>query len=153
MNESAILLIGLALDTLLGDPRWLPHPIRFFGWQISQLEKRMNIGTHRRKKGMYMALLLILSTYLLFFAMERLLVPFPTSSLVFSSIVFFYGISNRSLIEEALRVERKLQSGNLPAARQQLSWIVGRDTGHLSPSQIRTATLETLAENLTQLQR
>lgn len=147
-NALLILLLGMGLDTLLGDPRWLPHPIRFFGWQISRLEKQLNTGRHRRAKGMGMALLLILSTYLLFFAMETLLSPFPVGSLVFSCLVFFFGISNHSLIQEALRVERKLQSGDLPAAREQLSWIVGRDTQHLSPSQIRIATLETLAENL-----
>lgn len=33
------LLLGFLLDLLLGDPRWLPHPIRAIGALIAALEK------------------------------------------------------------------------------------------------------------------
>lgn len=36
----------------------------------------------------------------------------------------------------------------MEAGRRRLSWIVGRDTSELSPKEIYTAVLETMAENL-----
>lgn len=142
------LLIGLTLDSIIGDPYWLPHPIRAFGWAISSCEKRLNRGENRKLKGAAMAILLMLLTFGIFFAAQTLLEPYAVWSIVFGSVFFFYGVSNHSLIREALKVERMLQKGDVVAAREQLSWIVGRDTAHLNPSQIRIATLETLSENL-----
>ena len=53
------LLTGFLLDTLLGDPLWLPHPIRLFGNSISYLTRKLNSGKHRKIKGALMAILLI----------------------------------------------------------------------------------------------
>ena len=36
---SAALAIGALSDLLLGDPRWLPHPIRAIGLLVSGLER------------------------------------------------------------------------------------------------------------------
>ena len=33
------LLFGVALDLAIGDPRWLPHPVRAFGWLVVRLER------------------------------------------------------------------------------------------------------------------
>ena len=32
------ILLALLLDALLGDPRWLPHPVRGIGWLAQHLE-------------------------------------------------------------------------------------------------------------------
>ena len=37
-----VLLIALALDALIGDPRWLPHPIRLMGWLTGLLDRTLN---------------------------------------------------------------------------------------------------------------
>lgn len=142
------ILIGFLLDLLLGDPRWLPHPIRLFGWAISLFEKAWNNGENRKKKGILMWIILISLTGVIFTLGNYLLKPYPYALTIFSAIFFFYGISNRSLIQEALKVEKRLQRKDLDGAREQLSTIVGRDTNHLSESQIRVAVLETLSENL-----
>lgn len=60
----------------------------------------------------------------------------------------FYGLANRSLIHESYKVMNALRNHGLEAGREQLSYIVGRDTRNLNEQQIRTAVLETLAENL-----
>lgn len=57
------LLIGFLLDTLLGDPLWLPHPIRIFGKAISFFTDKLNSGKYRKTKGMLMALFLISATF------------------------------------------------------------------------------------------
>lgn len=142
------LVIGFMLDVLFGDPHWLPHPIRWFGNWISFWERRINCGKSRFTKG---ALLVISSSvllYVLLFLAESLLADYKLIKLFFESILVFYGIANRSLIFESYRVERELRKKNLLNARKQLSYIVGRDTHELDENQIRTATLETLSENL-----
>jgi adenosylcobinamide-phosphate synthase len=65
-----------------------------------------------------------------------------------ASLGVFYGLANRSLIQESYKVMKALQWEGLGAGRKQLSYIVGRETSNLNEQQIRTAVLETLAENL-----
>jgi len=142
------LLIGFLLDCLLGDPLWLPHPIRWFGLVIQYGEKKLNRGKKRKAKGALLWIVLVVSVWSFLFFMMKFLEPYPTTHIIFSSILVFYGLANHSLIAEALKVERKLRREGLEAGRKQLSYIVGRDTSALSENQVRTAVLETLAENL-----
>ena len=68
-------------------------------------------------------------------------------STLLSSLIIFYCLAGTTLIREVrqtfLAVDRSLKEG-----RQQVARIVGRDTSELSAQEIRTAALETLAENL-----
>ena len=73
---------------------------------------------------------------------------YPVLFYALSSAFVFYGIANHSLFKESLKVIPKLKREGLEAARKQLSTIVGRDTANLSGNEIRTAVLETQAENL-----
>lgn len=142
------LLLGFILDLVLGDPLWLPHPIRLFGNIISFLEKRLNYSQHRVLKGLGVSLFLIVITWLVFFFFFQLILPYPYIYYPFATLFVFYGLANRSLISEALKVEKKLRHEGLEAGRKQLSFIVGRNTSALSENQIRIAILETLSENL-----
>ncbi|WP_346864221.1 adenosylcobinamide-phosphate synthase CbiB [uncultured Draconibacterium sp.] len=151
INNSDIilpLLAGFALDCILGDPQWLPHPIRIFGSAISRGEKQLNTGENRKIKGALLALFLILFTFFVLRLFLVLLAQFEILSLILSSVFVFYGLANHSLIREALHVIRQLRLNGVVAGRKQLSRIVGRDTSSLSENEIRTAVLETLAENL-----
>ena len=142
------LLGGLLLDALIGDPHRLPHPIRLFGRIISWCDRQFNRGNHRKAKGVFVALGLVVSVFAVFTTIEWLLDEYTTAKNILNTILFFFAIANRSLISEAMKVEKLVMKGDIPAARKQLSWIVGRDTSRLTAKQIRTATLETLAENL-----
>lgn len=143
-----ILPAAFLLDALLGDPRRLPHPIRLFGTLIGWFEKQFNQGAYRFLKGALISFFLIVTTWAVFFLAEYFLKPYAWFHIGFSVIFIFYGLANRSLISEALEVERVLNKEGLEAGRKRLSWIVGRDTAQLNENQIRTAVLETLAENL-----
>ncbi len=136
------------LDSIVGDPYWAPHPIRLFGNSISLLERLLNRGKARRLKGAVAWLLLVGGSFALLFFINQLLEPYPIAWTIFTTLTLYWGLSSRCLIDEGLKVERVLQSGDLEAARRQLSMIVGRDTSKLSPAQIRAATIETLSENL-----
>nr|WP_319512162.1 adenosylcobinamide-phosphate synthase CbiB [uncultured Draconibacterium sp.] len=142
------LLTGFALDCLIGDPHFLPHPIRLFGKAISVGEAKLNRGRNRNLKGAFLASCLILSTYFILKLGFRVLSAYQNLYFLISSVFVFYGLANRSLIQESLRVIIKLEKEGLEAGRQQLSMIVGRETAQLNENQIRTAVLETLAENL-----
>ena len=142
------LLFGLLLDLLLGDPRWALHPIRLFGQFIAWGERWLNHPHHQKAKGTLLSLILVLGVWGFFFAVEWLLADYRYALLAWQTIFFFFAICPRSLIGEALAVERYVAAGDLEGARKRLSWIVGRDTSQLTFAQIRTAVLETLAENL-----
>ncbi|GAT63964.1 adenosylcobinamide-phosphate synthase CbiB [Paludibacter jiangxiensis] len=142
------LLPAFLLDALLGDPRRLPHPIRLFGNIIAFFEQRWNRGQYRFQKGALLTILLVCGAWAIFYAAEQLLRPYPVAAYLFAVVFIFYGLANRSLIGEALEVEKVLSIEGLEAGRKRLSWIVGRDTSQLNATQIRTAVLETLAENL-----
>lgn len=81
-----------------------------------------------------------------------LFIPSPSHSTYLfypvAIIMVFWGLANRNLIDEAQKVEGALTQEGTEAGRRQLSCIVGRDTSQLTPTQIRTAVLETLSENL-----
>lgn len=142
------LLVGFALDCLLGDPLWLPHPIRLFGNSIAFFTERLNHGKNRRWKGAAMALGLIAFTFFSLDFAFGWLQEYEWVYMAVASVGVFYGLANRSLIHESYKVMRELKTNGLEAGRTQLSYIVGRDTRRLNEQQIRTAVLETLAENL-----
>lgn len=144
------LAIGITLDCLVGDPYWMPHPIRVYGHAIAFLEKRLNSGSARARKlkGALCWLVLVGGALGFFIALQILLAPYELALAIVNGIFCYYALSNRCLIQEALKVERVLNTGDLEGARKQVSMIVGRDTTQLSPHQIRAAAVETTAENL-----
>src|SRR5665648_468320 len=126
------LLIGFMLDTLFGDPLWLPHPIRIFGKAISLFTEKLNSGKYRKAKGMLMALFLISATFWSFWLLLDLTKNYDLLFIVLASLGVFYGLANRSLISEAHKVISTLEKQGLEAGRKQLSYIVGRETQNLN---------------------
>ena len=156
------LLIGWLLDLLLGDPAWLPHPVVGFGKMIASGEHRLNKGSHRMLKGALLAVGLILLVFGFVWVIRRLLGIFavfifdgthqqvyqlPVFLWLFDVIAIFCCLAGTTLIREVREVfhaaDRSLDEG-----RKQVARIVGRDTSELSAQEVRTAALETLAENL-----
>lgn len=138
------LLIGWLLDLLLGDPSWLPHPVVGFGKMISFGEKRLNKGSHRMLKGALMAIFLI---GFVFAITWFICYPLTSYFKLFTSILIFFCLAGTTLIREVREVFRAVDC-SLEEGRKQVARIVGRDTSELSAQEIRTAALETLAENL-----
>ena len=142
------LLIGWLFDLLLGDPAWLPHPVVGFGKMISWGEHRLNQGLHRMLKGALLAIGLILLVFFVAWYLRYLLLSASDwFVIVFDAVIIFYCLAGTTLIREVCEVfyalDRSLEEG-----RQQVARIVGRDTTELSAQEVRTAALETLAENL-----
>ena len=141
------LLLGWLADRLFGDPRFLPHPVVGFGKVISSGERALNKGNRRMLKGGLFAILLIVSCFLLMYFLLQALAPYRYAYMIFSAIVIFFCLAGKTLIDEVKQVFVAVDS-SVSEGRTQVARIVGRDTSALSPQQIRTAALETLAENL-----
>jgi adenosylcobinamide-phosphate synthase len=142
------LVIGFVLDALIGDPYHWPHPIKVFGNVISKGEKYFNQGNYRLLKGGIISVFLVTTVFYIFYLIETLLIQYSFILLIVNAILIFYGLANRTLIQEALKVLRSLETDGIVAGRKQLSFIVGRDTSNLSGNQIKIAVLETISENL-----
>ena len=140
------LLLGWLLDFIFGDPARLPHPVVWFGKMISWGEHRLNKGSHRMAKGAMMAVFLIFLVFFVVWGLKRL-IPNTMLWLVLDTIIIFYCLAGTTLVREVrevfLALDRSLDEG-----RKQVARIVGRDTSQLSAQEVRTAALETLAENL-----
>lgn len=141
-------IIGWLLDRFFGDPANLPHPIVWFGKAIAALEKRFNCGTGRRVKGALVAIALVA----LVFAASWMLIHYAFRFsyglwLALSIIGVFFCLAGKTLSDEVRMVFEAVDE-SLEKGRTQVGRIVGRDTSELSAQEIRTAALETLAENL-----
>ena len=158
MINPIALLIGWLMDLVFGDPEKLPHPIVWFGRMIAFGEKRLNRGQHRKLKGAVMSIGLILLVFGVSWLIryELSIINYPLGhaawlvqelSIVLDAIIVFYCLAGTTLIKEVrevfLALDRSLDEGRAQVAR-----IVGRDTSELSAQEVRTAALETLAENL-----
>lgn len=148
MKAFLVLLIGWLADRLLGDPSWLPHPIVGFGKIIALFERLLNRGRWRKFKGAVVALVLIAATFVGFWFLLRWIDARSVYiGMAVKAVFVFYCLAGTTLIREVREVfhavDRSLEEG-----RRQVARIVGRDTSQLSAQEVRTAALETLAENL-----
>ncbi len=148
MIKTFSLFAGWLLDLICGDPRWLPHPVVGFGKIIAFGEHRLNKGMHRKVKGALMAIALIVMVFLVGWAIRHFLcLENVWLGMAFDAIIVFDCLAGTTLIREVRAVfvalDRSLEEG-----RRQVARIVGRDTSELSAQEVRTAALETLAENL-----
>ena len=139
------LWLAWMLDLCLGDPAGWPHPVVGFGRLIARGERVLNRGRQRRLKGGLMALALVGGTYGVAAAVlgwVPTLVKWPLCA-----VLIFYCLAGTTLIREVKEVFRAVDR-SLEEGRRQVARIVGRDTTQLTAQEVRTAALETLAENL-----
>lgn len=140
------------LDLIIGDPYWLPHPVRIIGKVIEYLARvlRKNNQNQRAEKikGIFLTVITVgLSYYIIYFLIYIAGIISPGLKFAFSSFFIFTALSTKNLGEEAFSVYRALKENNLELARERVSRIVGRDTRDLDENGIVRATVETVAEN------
>ncbi len=169
MTESVALVFAYLLDLLIGDPRWMPHPVRWIGWTIGKMEGKLRAlivdadhgtaGTGERRKkeemkaGVLLAVMIVGFTYLIFSVagVSRHNAGLATPGSVVSLLVFIYLVSSalatRDLIKSGRAVINEVHAGNIDKARAKLGMIVGRDTGKLDERGILKAVIESVSEN------
>ena len=144
---------GFVLDTLFGDPPWLPHPVVLMGKAISALEKRLRARLPQTPQGELLggavvAFTLPVGTFLLT-SLVCLGAAKLSPWLGLAVQMFWCGqaLAAKGLAQESTNVYRALIKPDLPAARKAVSRIVGRDTQNLTLEGVTKAAVETVAEN------
>jgi len=137
------LLAGVAADLAMGDPRWLPHPIRGFGWLAQRLERVGECLPQRRVAGVVFWMSAVSLAGATVWA-SMILLPRPWISIYW----IFSLLALRDLDLESAVVIGALRKHDLLEARRLLARIVGRDTAALDEEEVLRATIETISENL-----
>lgn len=143
-------LIGFLLDLILGDPQWMPHPIRLIGFLISKGEEftRKIIPKNEFLAGMILTIFVVGISFIVPFGILFVAGNINIYLKITIESIFIYQImATKSLRTESMRVHKYLEKKDILNSRKYLSWIVGRDTENLNESQIIKATVETVAEN------
>ncbi|MCX7823366.1 MAG: adenosylcobinamide-phosphate synthase CbiB [Syntrophobacterales bacterium] len=148
------LLVAYLLDLIIGDPPWMPHPVRWIGNLISFIERRLyplnslSSSKHWKlvTKGGFLVGLTILITLGVYGLVIHIL-PRPLSDF-FNIWLAFTLIATKSLHTETAGVIKVLEQSSIEEARKKLSWLVSRDTEKLDREGILKATIETLSENI-----
>ena len=147
--DPAVIALALLLDLLLGDPRWLPHPVVLIGRLISFMEPPLRKSLANQRTAGVMLLLITVgattaSTWLLLWGCFRLAAWAGVAAAV---VVSSTCLAARSLHHESALAAYALLRGDINMARRNLSYIVGRDTNALDDEEIWRALVETVAEN------
>jgi len=141
--------IALLLDLVLGDPRWLPHPVRLIGRLIAALEGPARRAIpDARLAGSVTALAVILAAALVTGAMIGIsgwINPLLEDAV--SILLLYTTLAARDLADHSIGVYRALERFDLAEARRLVSWLVGRDTERLTEAEVVRAAVESVAEN------
>ncbi len=144
-----ILLLALALDALMGDPRWLPHPVRLMGWLTDLLDRALNrerSGEGARViLGGIAVLLVVGASAAAGWAVTRYAAILGWGWLAELALVTTL-LAQRDMADHMVRVARALDHGVEPA-REAVRHIVGRDLRALDEHGIARAAIESGAEN------
>lgn len=152
-------IAGFVLDLLIGDPHFIPHPVRLIGSLISFLDKRLNcdavynisekkLNLIKYKRGMLLAFTVIFAT----FAMSVIIIVAAYSinlyaGVIAEAVMTWQILATKCLRVESMRVYDALRTDGVDAGRRAVSMIVGRDTSVLDAAGITRAAVETIAEN------
>ena len=151
------LICGILLDQIVGDPYFMPHPIRAIGKLIMVLEKKLLGETkgvedrnpsEEKRRGILLWFIVILTT--VFLTALIVIGSYMINKyvgIVVETILTCYILAARSLCKESMAVSKELDKGDIPGARYKLSMIVGRDTAELNEEEIVKAAVETVSEN------
>jgi adenosylcobinamide-phosphate synthase len=135
------LAFGYALDVVLGDPEWFPHPVKWFGSLTRAGERCLRPLRRGPKSEILAGAVLAGSVTSIGWALGRPKDP------AWQTLLAWTALATRSLLEEADAVIRALEADDLALARRRLARIVGRDTAGLDESEVSRAVIETLAES------
>lgn len=148
-----VIWAAVVLDLLIGDPRWLPHPVIGMGKAIRRVEgwirQRATTAQSLKRAGMLLPVIVAGGSFVLAWLLLVLCGAIhPWLAWGVEIVLIATTIAIKGLREAGLEVYGHLRSGNIAEARRSLSMVVGRDTGHLDEPEIVRGTVETVAENI-----
>ncbi|MDQ0009585.1 adenosylcobinamide-phosphate synthase [Luteibacter jiangsuensis] len=142
MTTLLAMLLALALDAVLGEPRRF-HPLVGFGSLASAVERRLHAD--HRLAGIAAWMLAVLVPVALFCGLRAVSPPVLVFAL--DVLVLYFALGRHSLGEHARPVAAALRDGDLPRARAAVGRMVSRDTGALDATHVAAAGTESVLEN------
>ena len=148
----AELIMACAVDGVIGDPRWLPHPVRLMGRAIGWYEARARAVVHGPAGECLAGSVLAAGLPAVAYVTAWYAIELGRGVHHLAGVLIVVGLgattlAARDLVDHAREVLRPLQAGKLEDARRAVSKIVGRDTARLSETEIVRATVESIAES------
>ncbi len=142
-------MAAMALDAVLGDPRWLPHPVRALGALATWLEGlTRKLIPSAKAAGILTVIKVVGSAGLAVFLVTRVAAAVhPVVGDVVAIVLLASTFAARDLAGHAMAVSRPLVRGDLPEARKKAALMVSRDTGALDEGETARAAVESVAEN------
>lgn len=135
--------VGLGLDALLADPR-RGHPVAAFGAAADRLER----AVHRDARGAGVGYAVGLTgAAVLSGAVASRTARTPVSRACLVALATWAVVGGTTLRREAREVQRRLETGDLVAARERLPHLCGRDPSALDAAGVARAAVESVAEN------
>ena len=143
------IVAGAILDTFIGDPYNIPHPVRAIGALIGGLERFCRKHCRDlRLAGAFLAVTVVgLSAGAAIAVTQVSRRIHPILGMAAESVICCYMLAARNLCDESMKVCKAAENGDTEGARKAVSMIVGRDTGVLDRDGIIRAAVETVAEN------
>lgn len=144
--------MAFILDLALGDPLWYPHPVIAMGKYIGTFEKKVRKYIHSPKGLFISGIILVITTFSitvgigLFILWISKILHFILYELI-SVVLIWNCFALKCLSQEAMKIFRALDRGDIEQARIQLSYLVARETKWLNEEQITRAAVETIVEN------
>jgi adenosylcobinamide-phosphate synthase len=148
----AVLLLALAIDLACGDPPNRYHPVAWIGRLLGAGQRWLCHGSPARLLvGGALATLGVVGLAAAAAALvSRVAAELGIAGLLLEAVALTCLLSLRDLIGAARSVAGDLARGDLPAARRAVGYhLVSRPTADLDESQVASATIESVAENLT----
>ena len=138
------LLLGVAVDGALGDPR-RGHPVAGFGRVAERVERVL----YRDDKlaGVVHAVVLNGGVVALGVLVERAGRGRPVVQAATTAAATWLALGGRSLAVQGAAIGRELDAGELDAARERLPSLCGRDPRKLDVQGLSRAAVESVAEN------
>ncbi|MBJ26061.1 MAG: cobalamin biosynthesis protein CobD [Rhodospirillaceae bacterium] len=147
-----VLILALILDAIIGDPRWIPHPVRGIGVIIKFFDSIFNRAHYPKHFLRIFGFGLVVIITIVFITVGWV-ITFYTAGIPFGWIIelviIMVMISQRSMIDHAWRVGRALKSENLEVSREKVGHIVGRDVATLDKAGVSRAAIESISESFT----
>ncbi|MEI8140275.1 MAG: adenosylcobinamide-phosphate synthase CbiB [bacterium] len=149
MTLTLHILAAVGLDLMIGDPRWLPHPVRGIGWLAQRLEAPLRrLLKNEYAAGVLVVLLVVGSTaFAVWGLIHGAMLLHPVASDIVSILAIYTAIAPRDLARHSMSVYHELKAGDLPLSRKRVAMIVGRDTDTLDEADVTRAAVECVAES------